>query len=142
MTTPELYAQYPLLLITGVKQPMYYHSQGRQIPSLRELAPEPLAEIHNETAAALGISAGDFAWVQTPRGKLRLKVHIHDRIHPKVVTVQHGWWLAERPGAEHGVLDLCANVLTDDDPDNCDVVFGGSPLKAMLCRVYRAETAQ
>jgi hypothetical protein len=56
-----------------------------------------------------------------------------------VVNVPHGWWLAERQGAEHGVLELCANVLTDDDPDNCDPAFGGSPLKGMLCRVHRAE---
>lgn len=139
VSTPELYKEYPLLLITGVKQPMYYHSQGRQIPSLRDLAPEPLVEIHTQTAASLGIAAGDFAWVQTPRGKLRLKVRTHDRIHPGVVTVPHGWWLAERPGPEHGVLELCANVLTDDDPDNCDIAFGGSPLKGMLCRVSRAE---
>jgi anaerobic selenocysteine-containing dehydrogenase len=139
VSTPELYKEYPLLLITGVKQPMYYHSQGRQIPSLRELAPEPLVEMHSQTAAALGVAAGDFAWVQTSRGRLRMKVRTHERIHPKVVNVPHGWWLPERPGAEHGVLDLCANVLTDDDPDNCDVAFGGSPLKGMLCRVYRAE---
>lgn len=139
VSTPGLYKEYPLLLITGVKQPMYYHSQGRQIPSLRELAPEPLVEMHSDTAAAHGIAAGEFAWVQTPRGRLRLKVRTHDRIHPKVVNVPHGWWLAERPGPEHGALELCANVLTDDDPENCDAAFGGSPLKGMLCRVYRAE---
>ncbi len=141
VSTPERYRDYPLLLITGAKQTMYYHSQGRQIPSLRDLAPEPLLEMHHDTAAALGIAAGEFAWVETVRGRLRLKVRTHDRMHPKFVAVPHGWWLPEQPGPDHGVLENCANVLTDDDPENCDVAFGGSPLKGLLCRVYRAEGA-
>ena len=29
---------------------------------------------------------------------------------------------------------LCNSV---DDPENCDPVFGGSPLKGLLCRVYK-----
>jgi len=137
---PGLVKDYPLLLITGAKQAMYYHSQGRQIPALRRLAPEPLLEMHVDTAAALGIAAGKFAWVETVRGKLRLKVRTHDRIHPKVVAVPHGWWLPERPGPDHGLFEVCANVLTDDDPENCDQAFGGSPLKGLLCRVYLDET--
>jgi anaerobic selenocysteine-containing dehydrogenase len=139
VSTPERYKDYPLLLITGAKQTQYYHSQGRQIPSLRKLAPEPLLEMHGETAAALGIAAGESVWVETIRGRMRLKVRTHDRTHPKIVTIPHGWWLPEQPGPDHGVLEVCANVLTDDDPENCDVVFGGSPLKGVLCRVYRAE---
>lgn len=142
VSTPELYEDFPLLLITGAKQPMYYHSQGRQIPSLRRLAPEPLLEMHPDTAATLGIAAGELAWVETVRGRLRMKVHTHDRTHPKVVTVPHGWWLPEEHGPEHGVRELCANVLTDDDPGNCDIAFGGSPLKGLLCRVYRSETRE
>ncbi len=142
VSMPGRYKDYPLLLITGAKQSMYYHSQGRQIPSLRKLAPEPLLEMHNETAAALGIASGDFAWVETVRGRLRLKVHAHDRMHPKIVTVPHGWWLPEAPGPDHGVLEVCANVLTDDDPEVCDEAFGGSPLKGLLCRVYRSETKE
>jgi len=142
ISTPERYKEYPLVLITGAKQPMYYHSQGRQIPSLRKLAPEPVLELHAQTATALGLAAGDQAWVETVRGRLRMKVRTHDRIHPKVVSIPHGWWLPERPGPDHAVLDMCSNVLTDDDPAVCDVAFGSSPLKGLLCRVYRAEESQ
>jgi anaerobic selenocysteine-containing dehydrogenase len=137
VSTPHRYKNYPLLLITGAKQAQYYHSQGRQIPSLRRLQPEPLLEIHTDTAATLGISAGEAVWVETVRGRLRLKVHTHERTHPKVVTIPHGWWLPEQPGPDHGVMQVCANVLTDDDPQTCDIAFGGSQLKGLLCRVYR-----
>lgn len=137
VSTPERFRDYPLLLITGAKQSQYYHSQGRQIASLRRLAPEPLLEIHSETAAALGLTAGDDAWVETVRGRLRMKVRMHERIHPRVVAIPHGWWLPEAPGPDHRVLEVCANVLTDDDPEHCDVAFGSSPFKGLLCRVYR-----
>jgi hypothetical protein len=30
-------------------------------------------------------------------------------------------------------------VLVDDSIENCDVVLGSSPLKAMLCRISRAQ---
>jgi anaerobic selenocysteine-containing dehydrogenase len=139
VSTPERHKDYPLLLITGAKQAMYYHSQGRQIPSLRRLAPEPLLEIHPDTAANLVIKEGEYAWVETARGRLCMKVRIRDRLHPKIVAIPHGWWLPERPGPDHGMYDACANVLTDDDPENCDIAFGGSPLKGLLCRVYRSE---
>lgn len=137
VSTPDRFKEYPLLLITGAKQAQYYHSQGRQVPVLRKLAPEPLLEMHTSTAAALGIAAGEAVWVETVRGRLRLKLHTHERTHPSVVTLPHGWWLPEQSGPDHGVLQVCANVLTDDDPESCDTAFGGSPLKGLLCRVYR-----
>jgi hypothetical protein len=29
--------------------------------------------------------------------------------------------------------------LVDDDLDSCDIALGSSPLKAMLCRISKAE---
>jgi len=29
------------------------------------------------------------------------------------------------------------SVLTDDDPDHCNEISGGSPLRALLCKVYK-----
>jgi len=136
--TPERFKDYPLILNTGAKQPMFWHSQGRQIKSLRMLSPEPIAEMHVETATALGIKGGDYVWIETVRGKLRMKCIPNNQIHPKVVSIPHGWWLPEWPGPDHGVFEVCSNVLVDDDLDNCDVVLGSSPLKGLLCRVALA----
>ena len=33
-------------------------------------------------------------------------------------------------------------MLVDDEIENCDVVLGSSPLKAMLCRVARAQAPE
>jgi anaerobic selenocysteine-containing dehydrogenase len=136
--TPALYKDFPLILITGAKQPMYMHSQSRQIDSIRRLAPEPLLEIHPKMARSLGLKQGELAWVETPRGKLCMKTHLSKRIHEKVVAIPHGWWRPEEPGPSHGIFENCSNMLTDENPDLCDPTFGSSPLKGLLCRVYRA----
>lgn len=138
--TPDLYEKFPLILITGSKQPMYMHSQSRQLESIRRLAPDPILEIHQRTAASLTIGEGEFAWIETPRGRLRMRAHLHDRIHEKVVAIPHGWWKPEEQGPFHGVFENCSNMLTDDNPELCDLSFGSSPLKGILCRVYKAES--
>ena len=76
------------------------------------------------------------------RGKLRMKVTLNDLTHEKVVTIPHGWWLPEAPGPDHGVFEVCSNVLVDDDLDTCDVALGSSALKAMICRVSKAEAPE
>jgi len=136
---PERFEEYPLILNTGAKQPMFWHSQGRQLKSLRKLNAEPLVEINAKTAEAYGIKKGDSVWIETVRGRLRMRAHLHDQIHEKVVSIPHGWWLPEEPGPDRGVFEVCSNVLVDDDPDNCDVVLGSSPLKGLLCRISKAE---
>lgn len=142
ISTPERYAEYPLILNTGAKQPMFWHSQGRQLQSLRSLNTEPIAEMHTKTAADLGVKKNDYIWIETVRGRLRMRVTVNEQTHEKVVTIPHGWWLPEAPGPDHGVLEVCSNVIVDDDLDNCDVVLGSSPLKAMLCRVAKAEAPE
>ncbi len=139
VSTPDVYKDFPLILNTGAKQPMFWHSQGRQLKSLRSLNTEPIAEMHTKTAQDLGIKKDDYIWIETRRGKLRMKVATNELTHEKVVTIPHGWWLPEAPGPDHGVFEVCSNVLVDDELDNCDVVLGSSPLKAMLCRVAKAE---
>jgi anaerobic selenocysteine-containing dehydrogenase len=139
VSTPELWKEYPLILNTGIKQPMFWHSQGRQLKSLRQLNTEPIAEMSVKTAEALGIQKGDYIWIETVRGKLRMRVAPSEHTHDKVVSIPHGWWLPEAPGPDHGVFEVCSNVLVDDSLENCDVVLGSSPLKAMLCRVSKAE---
>jgi len=59
----------------------------------------------------------------------------------KKIIDQHGWWYPEEEGAEpslHGVWKSNCNVLTDDDPDICNPISGGWPLRTLLCKVYKA----
>lgn len=141
-STPELAKEYPLMLITGGRIHPYYHSEHRQIESARKRRPNPIVQINPETAKKLGIEDGDWAWIESPRGTIRMKCEYFDGIHPQVVHCEHAWWLPEMPGGEpwlRGVWESNVNVLTSDDPDRCNPMSGGWPLKTALCRVYKIK---
>jgi thiosulfate reductase / polysulfide reductase chain A len=139
LRTPEVYEKFPLVLNTGVRLPMYWNSNGHRLPSLRRLAPEPLVEVHPETAATFNLSDKCYAWVETSWGRLRMRVKCSSRTHRNVVSIPHGWWRPEDPGPDHALMEVCSNVLTSDDDDRCDPILGSSPLKALLCRIYPAD---
>ncbi len=139
---PELAKEYPYILITGGRHLWYYHSEHRQIQSLRKRHPDPLMQIHPETAAKLGIKDGDWAYVETKRGRCKQKCQVTDGIDPRVIHAQHGWWFPEDRADEpslHGVWKSNINICTDDDPDICNPQIGVWPLRTGLCKVYRAE---
>ena len=87
--------------------------------------PEPLVEINSEVATKMGIRQGDVVAVESPRGSIRLKTLITDDIHPKVVSIQHGWGEAN------------ANLLIDDAVYVRDPVSSYPPFKGALCKVEK-----
>jgi anaerobic selenocysteine-containing dehydrogenase len=139
ISEPELAKKYPLRLITGGKVRERYHSEWHHVESVRKLHPDPLLQIHPETAASLDIKDGDWVWIETLRGRVRQRAKLFDGILPNVVHAEHGWWLPELPGEEpclHGVWEMNINVCMNDDPDVCDEITGSWPLKTALCKVY------
>lgn len=142
ISTPELAKDYPLILITGARHLPFYHSEHRQIDSLRQQHSNPIVQINPELASRLGIEDGDWVWIETPRGKARQQCQYFGGIDPRVVQAQHGWWFPELPGEEpwlHGVWESNINVVTNDDPNYCNPISGGWPLRALMCRVSRAK---
>jgi thiosulfate reductase / polysulfide reductase chain A len=139
---PDVAADYPLILITGGRMQPYYHSEHRQVAAFRAKRPDPIAQVHPDTAAPLGIEDGEWIWIETPRGRITQRCRLYEGMDPRVVHVEHGWWFPEEPGAEpslHGVWKSNCNVLTDDDPEVCNPISGGYPLRGLLCRVVRAD---
>ncbi|MBI4527255.1 MAG: molybdopterin-dependent oxidoreductase, partial [Deltaproteobacteria bacterium] len=134
---PELAGLYPLVL-TNAKFTTFIHSQLRALPSLRRISPEPLAEIHPQTAARYGVKNGDWIWVETPKTSMRVKAKVTDRILPDVVCCQHGWWQqcselnlpAYNPYSEQG-----ANLSLLIGSDLRDPISGSLPHRSYLCRV-------
>jgi thiosulfate reductase / polysulfide reductase chain A len=139
--TPEVAKDYPLILNTGGRFMPQFHSEHRQLGmGLREQHPDPLVDIHPDTAQKLGIQDGDWVYIETLRGVIKQKAKVTDKIHPGVVNCEHEWWFPEQPAQEpwlHGLWQSNANVLTMDDPDTCDPLTGGWPMRALLCKVYK-----
>jgi len=142
ISTPEVAKDYPYILITGGRFLPMFHSEWRQIDSVRKTRPDPIVQMNPETAESHGIEDGDWVWIETKRGRIRQKCQHFKGIDKRVIHVEHGWWFPELPGEEpwlHGVWESNANVLTDDDPDVCGEIHGGWPLRTALCKVYKEK---
>ena len=128
--------EYPFILMTGNKILPFFHSEGRQIPSLRRLRPEPRVDVHPAAAERLGLKEGEQVFVATPRGRGRFTVHLDAGLQPDVVHAEHAWWFPEKPGPEHGWRESCANLLFGHE--NYDPESGAESLKCSMCRLEPA----
>jgi len=138
VSAPSLAQEYPLSLINGGRIREFFHSEWRQVASVRCLHPDPLAQIHPATAAEFGIGEGDWVWIETTRGRIRQRAELSDRVPLQVVHAEHGWWYPELPEtAQEKVLESNVNMLLADDPELCSPVTGGWPLRTALCRIYK-----
>jgi anaerobic selenocysteine-containing dehydrogenase len=133
---PKLAVEYPLIF-TSWKSNVYRHSGGRQIDSLRNSHPEPMAYLHPQTAQELEICDGDWVYIETRRGRIRQKANLTTDIDPRIVGVDYAWWFPEKgPSDLYGWADANINVLTDDKPPY-NHEMGSSNLRGILCKVYK-----
>ena len=136
---PELAAEYPLVL-TCAKSLRYCETQHRQVEELRRAVPDPQVEVHPDTAAVRGISAGDWVRIITPHGAVSARARLNPGIDPRVVCGQHGWWqgcdaLDLPPSDPFEVGGVNLNLVLRQSPS--DPVSGSSPLRASLCQLAR-----
>ena len=144
VSTPELAAEYPLILTAGSRFMPYYHSEYRQVKGCRERYPDPYFQIHPETAANLGIGDGMWCWIETLRGKCLQRAKLDSGIMPQVVSAQHGWWFPELPEEDPwlgGWFISNINMCTDNAVENCCKLSGVYNMKLARCKVYKAAEA-
>jgi anaerobic selenocysteine-containing dehydrogenase len=141
MTSPrsraDLADRYPLVL-SCAKSLFFCETQHRQVAALRKSAPDPKIEIHPSTAAARGITAGDWVTLDTPNGSVRARAKFNASLEPGVVFGEHGWWEAcdelELPGyPPYGPDSANLNLVLRQTPS--DPISGSSPLRASVCNV-------
>ncbi|MFC1860983.1 molybdopterin-dependent oxidoreductase [Chloroflexota bacterium] len=134
---PELAKEYPLIFTSGKLAP-FHHSNGHQISILRDSHPEPLVTINAGTAGKLGISEGDWVYIETKRGRIKQKASLVTSIDPRVISVEHGWWFPEREDLElHGWAESNVNILTDNKRPYAREM-GSATLRGILCKIYKA----
>jgi anaerobic selenocysteine-containing dehydrogenase len=142
ISRPDISKDYPLILFTH-KEKVFCHGSHRSIPSLRKEVTEPYLEINPKTAKDRGISDGDWVFLETIKGCIRLKARITDATLPEVVSTQHGWWQAcpqlNLPGYDP-YSPYGANVNLIIDNDIIDPISGSVPAKSYPCNVRKAST--
>lgn len=113
---------YPYYLITGARVPHFYHSQHRNIAALRKPHPEPVAEISPVLAEEAGVADGEEVLIETRAGSCPFKLKVTEGIHPRTVSIPHGW-----DGAQN------ANWLVDGA--HCDREAATPPYRDVRCRI-------
>jgi anaerobic selenocysteine-containing dehydrogenase len=136
ISRPDLADDYPLILCTGRRSPVFFHSEHRNIPWLRAIHPDPLVEVHPKTAEKYSIEHGEWVTVENWMGSCRLKAKVTPIIPEWMVMAEHGWWFPEKEGAEpslHGAWESNINKLIPMGYQGDDGL--GAPIKHMLCRI-------
>ena len=121
----------------------WWHSQHRQLKSLRWMHDYPVVEIHPETARKHNIANGEMVYIETPLGRVRQKARITSEIRPDTVSAEAYWYFPEMPEEEpylFGVWDTNINAIISDEYEDCNF-SGDNPYKACLCKIYKADTA-
>jgi anaerobic selenocysteine-containing dehydrogenase len=139
VSRPDLAKDYPLILSTGRRSPVYFLSEHRNIPWLREIDPDPVLEIHPDTAASLGIGHGEWVWVENWMGRCKLKAKVSPIVPRWMVMAAHGWWRPQQDGVNISMeetLESNVNYLMPMGAQGKDGL--GTPTKHLLCRVYKA----
>jgi anaerobic selenocysteine-containing dehydrogenase len=140
---PELTARFPLVL-TCAKPTLFCQSQHRALPSLRKRALHPEVELHPETAAARGITAGNWVTIETPAGGMRAQARLNAKLDPRVVVGEHGWWQECEELSVTGYDSFTpegANFNRTVDATIRDPVGGTPTHRANLCEIRLAPTA-
>ena len=133
----QLSAEYPLVY-TGGRVPFYHHNTLRNIPWLREMYPAPEIWIHPSAAESCGISAGDWTWMESKRGRIRGIAKITEGINPKVVYMERFWNPENLNSDSHGWQEMNVNILTKvSAPYNQQV--GTYTLRGFQVKIYKAE---
>lgn len=91
ISKPDLLDRYPYILNAGLRTPTFFHSANYMVPWLREIRPDPIVEIHPETAKRHGIEEGQWVYIESPRGRIRQRAKLNNGIDPRVIVAEHGW---------------------------------------------------
>ena len=139
------YSKYPLVLTTG--RQVEHHggsAQTRCSEYLCEIQPEMYAEINPSLAAKEGIMHGDFIWVESARGRCKVKAYVTERVNEKTIFMPYHWaGIFEGESYAHRYPDGTGEVAYGDSANiiasaGYDEQTQMQETKAGLCKVYKA----
>jgi anaerobic selenocysteine-containing dehydrogenase len=141
VSKPEIFKEYPIVLMTGARSPVSFHSEHRQVQSLREIIPDPLIEINPEDAKEFGVIDGDWVWIENPKDRIRQKACITKTVQRGMALSYHAWWYPEikDPALNFGMWEVNNNRLLE--MGHVGPSGFGSDIKSTLVKIYKADTS-
>ncbi len=137
----EVVEKYPLVYTTGGRHISMFHSEHRQIPSLRALHPDALVTINPATAARYGIENGDWVRVATMFGACVQKARLSEEVNEKMVHLEHAWWYPEQDGEAPNLYGVWKSNVNSLMPHESVGVTGyGAPYKNGICSICKADS--
>jgi anaerobic selenocysteine-containing dehydrogenase len=122
--TPELAKEYPFILNTGSRLPMFIHTRTFRLSWTKSLRPNhPSADMNPDDATRLGIEQNQDIRITTPKNSIAVKANLTQMVQPGVIPMFHG----------HPEADV--NLLFDDD--YLDPLSGFPGFKSALCKIEK-----
>lgn len=127
-STPEIAKDFPLILTTGARLPMFIHSRTFRLGWTRSLRPDPMVDMNPADAQDRGITQEGWVSLSTPRGSMRVRANLTEMVPPGVVNMYHGY------------PEASVNLLIE--PDYLDPISGYPGFKSLLCDIRRVSDAE
>jgi anaerobic selenocysteine-containing dehydrogenase len=123
-STPEMAKEYPFILNTGSRLPMYLHTRTFRLTWTNSLRPNhPAADISPADASRMGIKQDETIRISTQKDAIVVKANLTQMVQPGVIHMYHG----------HSEADV--NRLFESD--YLDPLSGFPGFKSALCKVEK-----
>jgi anaerobic selenocysteine-containing dehydrogenase len=133
--TNEVGKEFPLVMTNG-RVPFYHHGTLRNVPYLREIYPVPEVWVNPVDAKKYGVAQGDWAWIESKRGKIRGLVRATEGIPVGVVYMERFWTPETLDKADEGYKSLNVQVLSKADGPFNDI-FGTHTLRGFQVKISK-----
>lgn len=141
--TEEERKEYPLVLTTGGRNIEMFHSEHRQMPSLRQIDQWPKLTMHRETAAKYGLKEGDWVKIWNQFGTCYQRAHINNTVDPRVVHAEHAWWFPEQESEAPNLYGAFQSNINACLPHEHISPSGyGAPYKGVACAIEKATDVE
>ncbi len=143
-STPALAKEYPLIITTGGKIKSKNNSWGHQVKELRDLHPDPIVHVHPDTAKKHDIKDGDWIWIESARGRVKMKCVYEDLIDPRVIRADNCMWYETADPkwpSLYGCFVSNINAIAPcPDLGECEPYMGVAIDNTYLVKIYKVKS--
>lgn len=134
----DILNDYPLILTDG-RTLEIYHGLGLTLPSRRKKVPDPIVEVHPDTAKNLKINEGEWVEIETHQNKnhFRRKVVLAPQLHPEVIWCNTHFHYPEKRDLMERLEPNINLAHTLDGP--LDPIDGASQIRGVPCRILKSS---